>query len=44
MNIRFNDAHDSDSLIRWMQEELDRVAGEFGISGEMKVKVSARVS
>ncbi|RKT32638.1 succinyldiaminopimelate desuccinylase [Roseovarius halotolerans] len=40
VNIRFNDAHDSDSLIRWMQEELDRVAGEFGISGDMKVKVS----
>ncbi|MCZ0813694.1 MAG: succinyl-diaminopimelate desuccinylase [Pseudomonadota bacterium] len=40
VNIRFNDAHDSASLIRWMQEELDRVAGEFGITGEMQVKVS----
>src|SRR6056297_3186403 len=40
VNIRFNDAHDSDSLIRWMQEELDRVAEEFGIKGDMKVKVS----
>ena len=40
VNIRFNDAHDSAALINWMQYELDRVAGEYGITGEMSVKVS----
>ncbi|MGQ3488583.1 succinyl-diaminopimelate desuccinylase [Roseovarius pacificus] len=40
VNIRFNDAHDSASLIGWMQGELDSVAQEFGIAGEMKTKVS----
>ncbi|HMB14014.1 MAG TPA: succinyl-diaminopimelate desuccinylase [Roseovarius sp.] len=40
VNIRFNDAHDSASLIGWMQAEIDRVAEEFGVSGAMKVKVS----
>ncbi len=39
-NIRFNDAHSSDSVIAWLQSELDRVADEFGVQGEMKVKVS----
>jgi succinyl-diaminopimelate desuccinylase len=40
VNIRFNDAHDSASLITWMQGELDRVAAEFGVTGDMQVKVS----
>ena len=40
VNIRFNDAHDSQSLIAWMQAELDRVAGEFGVTPEMQVKVA----
>lgn len=40
VNIRFNDAHDSQSLTRWMQAELDRVSEEFGITGEMRVRVS----
>ena len=40
VNIRFNDAHDSQSLSAWMQAELDRVAEEFGVTGEMRVKVS----
>ena len=40
VNIRFNDAHDSASLIGWMQGEIDRVAEEFGVTGAMKVKVS----
>ncbi|SEL58967.1 succinyldiaminopimelate desuccinylase [Roseovarius azorensis] len=40
VNIRFNDAHDSAGLINWMQDELDCVAGEYGITGEMSVKVS----
>ncbi len=40
VNIRFNDAHDSATLIDWLQSELDRVAQEFGITGDMSVKVS----
>ena len=40
VNIRFNDAHDSATLIDWLQSELDRVAQEFGIRGDMSVKVS----
>lgn len=40
VNIRFNDAHDSDNLTVWLQSELDRVADEFGVSGEMQVKAS----
>src|SRR6056297_259152 len=40
VNIRFNDAHDSASLIGWLQSELDSVAQAFGIAGEMNVKVS----
>lgn len=40
VNIRFNDAHDSQSLTRWMQTELDRVTEAFGVTGEMRVKVS----
>jgi succinyl-diaminopimelate desuccinylase len=40
VNTRFNDAHDSQSLIVWMQAELDRVAEEFGVTAEMQVKVA----
>lgn len=40
VNIRFNEAHDSASLVAWMQAELDRVAGEFGVTAGMQVKVS----
>ena len=40
VNIRFNDAHHSSDLIGWMQGELDGVCAEFGITGEMRVKVS----
>ena len=40
VNIRFNDAHESQSLINWMQYEMDKVASEFGVTGEMVVKVS----
>ena len=40
VNIRFNDAHSSDDLIRWLRDEADRVAGETGIEFEMRVKVS----
>jgi len=40
VNIRFNDIHDGASLTAWLQDEIDRVAEEFGIAGEMRVKVS----
>jgi succinyl-diaminopimelate desuccinylase len=40
VNIRFNDAHDSAGLTRWLQDEVDRVAEAFGVAGEMRVKVS----
>ena len=40
VNIRFNDAHHSADLISWMQAELDGVCAEFGVTGEMRVKVS----
>jgi len=40
VNIRFNDAHHSSDLTRWMQAEIDRVEQEFGVAGEMQVKVS----
>ncbi|MGX0974801.1 succinyl-diaminopimelate desuccinylase [Roseovarius sp. MBR-51] len=40
VNIRFNDAHHSSDLISWMQAELNGVSDEFGVAGEMRVKVS----
>lgn len=40
VNIRFNDLHSGASLTEWMQGEADRVAEEFGVAVEMKVKVS----
>jgi succinyl-diaminopimelate desuccinylase len=40
VNIRFNDTHHSGGLIAWMQDEMDRVCADFGITGEMRVKVS----
>ncbi len=40
VNIRFNDAHDGAGLTRWLRAELDRVAAEFGLTGEIEVKIS----
>ena len=40
VNIRFNDTHDSAALTAWMQEEADKVAADFGVRVEMRVKVS----
>ena len=39
-NIRFNDAHSSQSLTEWLQAELDHVAAETGIEISMRVQVS----
>ena len=40
VNIRFNDAHHSRDLIAWMQREMDRVCTGFGITGDIRTKVS----
>ena len=40
VNIRFNDAHSGASLSRWVQEEADKVAGEFGVEIAVRVKIS----
>ena len=40
INIRFNDAQSSDALIAWLRGQIDDVEAEFGVSGEMAVKVS----
>jgi len=40
VNIRFNDAHSSDSLMKWLATEADKVAGETGVGIEMRTKVS----
>ncbi|MDQ2095859.1 succinyl-diaminopimelate desuccinylase [Rhodalgimonas zhirmunskyi] len=40
VNIRFNDTHSGASLTDWLKAEADKVAAEFGVGIEMKVKVS----
>ena len=40
VNIRFNDAHTSDGLSRWLRAEADEVARATGVSFDMAVKVS----
>ncbi|MDA5092758.1 succinyl-diaminopimelate desuccinylase [Aliiroseovarius sp. KMU-50] len=40
VNIRFNDAHTSDELTRWLRSEADRIADATGIDIDMRVKVS----
>ena len=40
VNIRFNDAHSSDSLTDWLQAEANRITEEFGIEVDMEIKVS----
>lgn len=40
VNIRFNDAHTSQALIKWMQSEATKTAKEFDLKIEMQVKVS----
>jgi len=40
VNIRFNDAHHSDDLVAWMEGEIAKIEGEFGVTGKMVVKVS----
>ncbi len=40
VNIRFNDAHSSDSLGAWLRREADRIAEETGVTVEMTIRVS----
>ncbi|MEP2715454.1 succinyl-diaminopimelate desuccinylase [Pseudophaeobacter sp.] len=40
VNIRFNDSHSGAGLSAWLQDEVDRVTAEFGVSVEMKIKIS----
>ncbi|MGH1355424.1 MAG: succinyl-diaminopimelate desuccinylase [Thalassovita sp.] len=40
VNIRFNDAHSSETLSAWLKAEADAVATEYGVQIEMPIKVS----
>ena len=40
LNIRFNDAHSSASLITWLRAEADAVAARFNVGVEMETRVS----
>lgn len=40
VNIRFNDAHNSGGLTGWILEEADKVMADFGVTVDMRVKVS----
>ena len=40
VNIRFNDLHSGASLTDWMQGEANEVAADFGVTIDVKIKVS----
>jgi succinyl-diaminopimelate desuccinylase len=40
VNVRFNDAHDSAELSRWIEEEADRAAKQFGVGIAARFTVS----
>ncbi|WP_375254621.1 succinyl-diaminopimelate desuccinylase [Yoonia sp.] len=40
VNIRFNDTHGSAGLTAWMQDEADKIAADFGLRIEMRVRVT----
>ncbi|WP_438986079.1 succinyl-diaminopimelate desuccinylase [Marivivens donghaensis] len=40
VNIRYNDLHTGESLTAWMQGEADKIAEEFGVKVDMRVKIS----
>ncbi|PRY78213.1 succinyl-diaminopimelate desuccinylase [Yoonia maritima] len=40
VNVRFNDAHSSQSIIDWFAEEVAQIKGTFGVDIDTKVKVS----
>lgn len=40
VNIRFNDAHSSDSLIEWLHQQADEVMTQTGVAFDIVTKVS----
>lgn len=40
VNIRFNDAHSGASITAWLRAEADAVAERFGVTIDMRVKIS----
>ncbi|SHI71111.1 succinyldiaminopimelate desuccinylase [Palleronia salina] len=40
LNIRFNDAHSSDDLKAWIEDEIAKVSGTTGVDFDIEVKVS----
>ena len=40
VNIRFNDSHTGAGLSDWLRAEADRVAEEFGVAVNMRIKIS----
>lgn len=40
VNIRFNDTHTGAGLTDWLQQSLGRIADEFGVTTDMRVKIS----
>lgn len=40
VNVRFSDAHTSQEILNWMQEEVARITKEFRVEVDTKVKVS----
>jgi succinyl-diaminopimelate desuccinylase len=40
VNIRFNDAHSSQSLVEWIEQEADQAAAEFGVGIAARFQVS----
>ena len=40
VNVRFNDAHTSQSIVDWIGDEAGRITDEFDVDVDIKVKVS----
>ncbi len=40
VNIRFNDTHTGTGLSKWLQDEAAKVAAEFGVEIDVKIKIS----
>ncbi len=40
INVRFNDAHTSQSIVDWIGDEAGRITDEFDVDVDIKVKVS----
>ena len=40
VNIRFNDSHSGASLSEWIRDEIAKIETEFGVSVELKIKIS----